>query len=78
MARRQCTKLYRMSQEEKSVFWEVIVSAILSKSVYMYMCPTVSEIELFHCTVHCTHEQHAMSSHESQGTLMLTIEFSEY
>jgi hypothetical protein len=26
-----------MSQKEKSVFWEVIVSAILSKKVYMYM-----------------------------------------
>jgi hypothetical protein len=32
------------------MFWEVIVSVILSKEVYMY----VSEIELFHCTVHCT------------------------
>jgi hypothetical protein len=28
-----------MSQEERSVFWEVIVSAILSKKLYMYMCP---------------------------------------
>jgi hypothetical protein len=32
--------LYRMSQEERSVFWEVIVSVILSKKkVYMYLCP---------------------------------------
>jgi hypothetical protein len=30
--------LYRMSQEESSVFWEVIVSVILKK-VYMYMYP---------------------------------------
>jgi len=30
--------LYRMSQEEMSVFWEVIVSVILSKKVCMYMC----------------------------------------
>jgi hypothetical protein len=36
----------------------------------------VSEIELFHCTVHCTDEQHAMSSHELQSALMLTGEFS--
>jgi hypothetical protein len=36
---------------------------------------TVSEIELFHCTVHCTDEQHAMSSHELQNVLMLTVEF---
>jgi hypothetical protein len=27
--------LFRMSQEERSIFWEVI----LSKKVYMYMCP---------------------------------------
>jgi hypothetical protein len=26
------------SQEEKSIFWEVIVSVILSKNVYMNMC----------------------------------------
>jgi hypothetical protein len=31
--------LYRVSQEERSIFWEVIVSAIPSKKVYMYMCP---------------------------------------
>jgi hypothetical protein len=28
-----------MSQTEKSIFWEVIVSAILSKNMYMYMYP---------------------------------------
>jgi hypothetical protein len=26
-------------QEERSIFWEGIVSVILSKNVYMYMCP---------------------------------------
>jgi hypothetical protein len=31
--------LYRMSQEETAIFWEVIVSVILSKKVYMYVCP---------------------------------------
>jgi hypothetical protein len=31
--------IYRVSQEEISVFWEVTVSAILSKEIYMYMCP---------------------------------------
>ena len=30
--------IYRVSQEEMSIFWEVIVSVILSKRVYMYMC----------------------------------------
>jgi hypothetical protein len=31
--------LYRVSQEERSVFWQVILSVILSKNVCMYMCP---------------------------------------
>jgi len=33
------SKLYRVSQEERSIFWEVIVSVILSKKLYMNMCP---------------------------------------
>jgi hypothetical protein len=33
------TALYRVSQEEKSIFWEAKVSVILSKKVYTYMCP---------------------------------------
>jgi hypothetical protein len=38
-------------------------------------CPHTSctEIELFHCT----DEQHAMSSHELQSALMLTVELSK-
>jgi hypothetical protein len=28
-------------------------------------------------TVHCTDEQHVMSSHELQSALMLTVEFSK-
>jgi hypothetical protein len=28
-----------MSEEERSVFWEVIALVILSKKVYMHMCP---------------------------------------
>ena len=54
--------IYRVSQEERSISWEVTVSVILSKNVYMNMCPipngfrdrgiwlytwSVSEIELF-------------------------------
>jgi hypothetical protein len=31
-----------VSQDERSVFWEVTVSAILSKKLYMYMCPIPS------------------------------------
>jgi hypothetical protein len=45
-----------MSQEEKSIFWEVIVSVILSKKITCtyVLFGRVSEIELFYCTVHCT------------------------
>jgi hypothetical protein len=31
--------IYKMSEEERSIFWEVTVSAILNKKLYMYMCP---------------------------------------
>jgi hypothetical protein len=30
---------YRVSQEERSIFWEVTESVILSKKVYMYVYP---------------------------------------
>jgi hypothetical protein len=30
--------VYRASQEERSIFWEVIVLVILNKNMYMYMC----------------------------------------
>jgi hypothetical protein len=44
---------------------------------------TVSELQLFHCAVVCMYvemhsdEQHAMSSHELQCAVMLTVEFSK-
>jgi hypothetical protein len=31
-------QIYRMLQEERSIFPEVIVSVILSKKIYIYMC----------------------------------------
>jgi hypothetical protein len=31
--------IYRVPQEETSIFWEVTVSVILSKKLYVYMCP---------------------------------------
>jgi hypothetical protein len=31
--------VYRVSHEERSIFWEVITAVILSKKFYMYMCP---------------------------------------
>jgi hypothetical protein len=73
---------YRVSQQEKSIFLEVTISVILSKELYMCMCPIPNGfrdrvISLYKYTVHCTDEQHAMSSHELQSALMLTVEFSK-
>ena len=28
-----------MSQEERSIFWDVIISVIVRKNIYMNMCP---------------------------------------
>ena len=39
---RKSLLLYRMSQKEMSIFWEVTVSVILRKKVYTYMCPIPS------------------------------------
>jgi hypothetical protein len=66
---------YRVSQEKRSIFLEVIVSVILIKDCICtcVLFITVSEIELFHCT----DEQHTISSHELQSALMFTVEFSK-
>jgi hypothetical protein len=53
------------------------------QSVYMYTCPIEigfrdrDNFTVQYCTVHCTDEQHAMSSHELQSALMLTVDFSK-
>jgi hypothetical protein len=47
------TRPYRVSQEERSIFYEVTVSVILKKK-FIWTCVffrTVSEIELFECTL---------------------------
>jgi hypothetical protein len=31
--------VYRVSQEKRTIFWEVIVSVILSEKLHMNMCP---------------------------------------
>jgi hypothetical protein len=33
---------YRVIQEEKSILWEVIILAIVSKKVHMNMCPILN------------------------------------
>jgi hypothetical protein len=39
--------LYRVFQEERSIFWDVIVSVILSKNISMNIRPIQNEKELF-------------------------------
>jgi hypothetical protein len=46
----------------------------------MYMCPIPNGFPdksyfILQYTVHCTDEQHTMTSHELQSALMLTVEF---
>jgi hypothetical protein len=43
-------RLYIVSHEEMSIFWEVIISVILSKKVHMYMCLNGFR-DRFHCTI---------------------------
>jgi hypothetical protein len=74
--------VYRVSQEEMSVFREDIVSVILSKKVYMCMCPIPNgfrdrAISLYSTLYTVQTSNTAMSSHELQSALMLTVEFSK-
>jgi hypothetical protein len=82
-------KIYRVSQEEKSVFWEVIISVILSRNIYMTMCSIPKSFRDTVIWLNCSlaliryvnmhsDEQHAMSWHELQSALMLTVEFSKF
>jgi hypothetical protein len=74
----QLVAVYRVSQEKKSIFWEVIILVILSKKVYIYihthththararaLFRTVPEIEL----IQCTEEHHAVSRQEFQSCI---------
>jgi hypothetical protein len=42
--------VYRVPQEEWSIFWEVIVSVILRKRVYMYISYS-EQFPRLHCTL---------------------------
>jgi hypothetical protein len=41
----------RVSQEERSIFWEVIVLVILRKKVYMNMCPILNGFRHLACSI---------------------------
>jgi hypothetical protein len=68
-----------MSQKERSILWEVTVSVALSKeSVYVHVSYSSfpdRAISLYRNVNMHSNEQHAMSSHELQSALMLTVEF---
>jgi hypothetical protein len=44
--RTESSDWYTVSQEERSIFWKVIVLVILSKKVYMYMCPIQNSFQV--------------------------------
>jgi hypothetical protein len=44
---------------------------------YSERFPRYSYFTVKYCTVHCTDDQYAMSSHDLQDTLKLAVEFSE-
>jgi hypothetical protein len=43
--------VYKVFQEERSIFWKVIVSAILRKKVYMSMCPIPNGFWYLECSI---------------------------
>jgi hypothetical protein len=51
-----CVKLpiYRVSQDETSAFWEAIVSVVLSKKMYMYMCAIPNGFRDRAISLYCT------------------------
>jgi hypothetical protein len=44
----------RMSQEERSIVWEVIVSVILKQKVCMYMCPIPNDLRDWATSLYCS------------------------
>jgi hypothetical protein len=71
---------------EKRILGPEWAGRSIEKNVYMCPIPKVSGIEQFHVIARIkerqdalrhSDEQHAMSSHESQSALMLTVEFSK-
>jgi hypothetical protein len=45
---------YRVAQKKSSIFWEAIVSVILSKKLYMYMCPIPNGFQHGAVSLYCT------------------------
>jgi hypothetical protein len=75
-----------VTQEERSVFWEVIVSVILKQESNMFMYPIANGFRdratllysiLYRNVKMHSNVRHAMSSHRLQSALMLTVVFSQ-
>jgi hypothetical protein len=47
------------------------------KNIYVHVSYSERFPRYSYFTAHCTEEQHAMSSHELQSALMLSVEFSK-
>jgi hypothetical protein len=66
--------IYRMSQEERSIFWEVMVSVILSKQVYMYMCPMFRrQLAIFSYNKYCKETLHDLLKISEPFKLDVTV-----
>ena len=63
--------LYRVIQEERLIFWEVIVSVIVRKKVHINMRLIVAQIELFDSTAH-THNS-AVNGANKEKLLTLNL-----
>jgi hypothetical protein len=68
--------MYRVSHEEITLFWEFIVSVIVSKKVYMYMCPIPNSFRDRAISLYTVQTSNTPCPHELQGELLLTVEFS--
>jgi hypothetical protein len=78
---RVSSSLDRMFQEERSILWEVIVSVILSKKVYVYMCPIPNGFRdrAMNVIARINKRQDALrqATLKLQSALMLTVELSK-
>jgi hypothetical protein len=55
--------IYRMSQEERTIFWKLIVSVILSKKLYVYMCPIPNGFRDRAITLYTVHTNNTSCPH---------------
>jgi hypothetical protein len=70
--------IYGVPQEQRSIFWEVIISVILSNKVNMYMCPIPNGFRDRAISPYSTlYTVQTSNMPELRSALMLTVEFSK-